>query len=104
MIRIVMADDHAIVRAGFRALIEQEAGFEIVAMALRDDAVPLAEFAGQLRQAPRKIALLLGTEGDGLSAHWLDQADAVVRITMHHGVDSLNVAAAAAVACFALAE
>lgn len=82
----------------------QEAGFEIVAMALRDDAVPLAEFAGQLRQAPRKIALLLGTEGDGLSAHWLDQADAVVRITMHHGVDSLNVAAAAAVACSALAE
>ena len=48
------------------------------------------------------FALLLGTEGDGLSSHWLAQADVVVRIPMSRGVDSLNVAAAAAVACYEL--
>ncbi|WIY81598.1 RNA methyltransferase [Propionimicrobium sp. PCR01-08-3] len=81
----------------------QRAGFEIVAMALGDDTVSLRDYSAALRASPRKIALLMGTEGDGLSAHWLRQADAVVRIEMHHGVDSLNVAAAAAVACYELA-
>jgi tRNA G18 (ribose-2'-O)-methylase SpoU len=46
--------------------------------------------------------LAVGSEGDGLSSRWLDGADARVRIAMAAGVDSLNVAAAAAVACFAL--
>jgi len=49
-----------------------------------------------------KVALALGSEGDGLSARWLDAADVCVSIPMAHGVDSLNVAAAAAVACYAL--
>lgn len=80
------------------------AGFQIVAMALRDDAIELDEFAAQVRAQPRRLVLLLGTEGDGLSSRWLAQADVVVRIGMSRGVDSLNVAAAAAVACHALAE
>ena len=46
----------------------------------------------------------MGTEGAGLSAHWISQADVVVRIPMAGGVDSLNVAAAAAVACYELRE
>lgn len=78
------------------------AGFEIAAMALRPDAVSLDAYAAGVRAEPRRIALLLGTEGAGLSAHWLDQADVVVRIEMQRGIDSLNVAAAAAVACYAL--
>ena len=46
--------------------------------------------------------MLLGTEGAGLSEHWTRAADVRVRIPMHAGIDSLNVAAAAAVACYAL--
>jgi tRNA G18 (ribose-2'-O)-methylase SpoU len=58
--------------------------------------------------APDRVALLLGTEGDGLSARWLHEADAAVRIPMDPaaraaGVDSLNVVAAAAIACHLLA-
>ena len=76
-------------------------GFTIVAMALTNDSVSLEEYA----EAPDgRIALLLGTEGDGLSSHWLAQADVVVRIPMQHGVDSLNVAAAAAIACYELRQ
>jgi tRNA G18 (ribose-2'-O)-methylase SpoU len=61
-----------------------------------------------LRDA-RRIALLFGTEGDGLSARWLDEADETVRIAMSPsaraaGVDSLNVVAAAAIACHLLAQ
>ena len=80
----------------------QAAGFEVVAMALSPDAVSLPDYAADLRARPRPIALLLGTEGDGLSSRWLGQADVVVRIDMARGIDSLNVAAAAAVACYAL--
>ena len=78
------------------------AGFTVVAMALRDDAVTLDELAADLRAHPRRVALVVGTEGAGLSAHWLGQADVVMRIPMGHGVDSLNVAGAAAVACYML--
>lgn len=78
------------------------AGLQVVAMALHPDAIELDEFAAQVKIDPRPLALLLGTEGDGLSAHWLAQADVVVRIEMDHSVDSLNVAAAAAIACWAL--
>ena len=49
-----------------------------------------------------RIALLLGTEGDGLSARWLAGADMCVRIPMSGGVSSLNVASAAAIACYLL--
>ncbi|MDR7234701.1 RNA methyltransferase [Agrococcus sp. BE272] len=77
----------------------REAGFEVVAMALADDAVDLAEYA--LSPADR-VALVFGSEGPGLSRRAIAAADRVVRIPMHHGVDSLNVAASAAVAMWAL--
>ncbi|MEL4357226.1 MULTISPECIES: TrmH family RNA methyltransferase [unclassified Luteococcus] len=79
----------------------KRAGFTIVALALRDDSISLDQLAA--RVAPgEKLAVLMGTEGAGLSEHWLAQADAVVRIPMGHGVDSLNVAAATAVVCYVL--
>ena len=77
-----------------------EAGFHIAALALTDDAVELREFAAT---APERVALVLGTEGEGLTPHALAAADTVVQIPMRHGIDSLNVAAAAAVAMYALA-
>ena len=73
-------------------------GFTVAALALADDAVSLDEFAADL---PERLALVLGTEGDGLSAHAVAAADVVVRIPMAGGVDSLNVAAASAVAFWA---
>lgn len=76
------------------------AGFTVVALALTPDAVTLPAFATAPR--PDRLALVVGTEGAGLSALWQSQADAVVEIPMSHGVDSLNVAAATAVACYAL--
>ena len=53
-------------------------------------------------KATEKLALIMGTEGDGLSREVITAADYVVRIPMAHGVDSLNVAAAAAVAFWEL--
>lgn len=76
-----------------------DAGFVIAALALDDGAVDLGEFA---RHPPDRVALLLGTEGDGLSRPALDSADTVITIPMSRGVDSLNVAAASAVALWAL--
>ena len=73
-------------------------GFRLLALTPAPDAVPIAEV-----QAAGRLALLLGAEGDGLSARWRDQADLSVRIPMGRGVDSLNVASAAAIACYALA-
>ena len=75
------------------------AGFHIAALALSDTAVELDDFAAT---APERVALILGTEGDGLSPDALSAADTVVTIPMLHGVDSLNVAAASAVALYAL--
>ena len=77
------------------------AGFAVAALALSDDAVPLREYAAE---RPEKVALVMGTEGDGLSRVALAAADTVVTIPMRGGVDSLNVASAAAVALWALAE
>lgn len=77
-------------------------GFTVVAMALDERARDLDDYAAQVRGTSTRIALLMGTEGSGLSSHWIDGSDVVVRIPMAHGVDSLNVAAAAAVACHAL--
>jgi tRNA G18 (ribose-2'-O)-methylase SpoU len=74
-------------------------GFHIAALALTDDAVSLREFAAD---PPDRIALVLGTEGDGLTPDALAAADTIVQIPMRHGIDSLNVAAAAAVAMYAL--
>ncbi len=73
----------------------------MAALALSDDAVPLREYAAD---RPDRVALVMGTEGDGLSRDALDTADAVVTIPMRAGVDSLNVASAAAVALWALAD
>ncbi len=76
-----------------------DAGFTIAALALADDAVDLRSFAAD---APERVAVVVGTEGDGLSGAALEAADTVVTIPMAHGVDSLNVAAATAVALYAL--
>jgi tRNA G18 (ribose-2'-O)-methylase SpoU len=73
----------------------RSSGFVIGALALTPDAVGIEEFAAE--RHPR-LALLLGTEGSGLSDVALTAADTAVRIPMHGDVDSLNVAAAAAVA------
>ncbi len=75
------------------------AGFHLAALALAEDAVPLDEFAAD---RPERVALLLGAEGDGLSRRALKAADTIVTIPMAGGVDSLNVAAASAVALWAL--
>ena len=76
------------------------AGFTVVALALTPDAVGLDDLVAA--GVPDKLAIVVGTEGEGLSRRWIEQADAMVSIPMAHGVDSLNVAAATAVACWAL--
>lgn len=81
------------------ATVLKDAGFQLAALALADDAVTLERFA---ESAPAKVAILLGAEGDGLSRQAIELADTVVTIPMLHGVDSLNVAAASAVALYAL--
>ena len=75
--------------------------FKIAALALSDDSVPVDD--PWLLAEPR-LALVLGTEGDGLSKRAIDGADYVVRIPMYRGVDSLNVAAASAVAFYITAK
>ncbi len=77
----------------------REHGFVVAALALADGSVSLAELAAR---APERLALILGTEGDGLTRHTVAAADLAVRIPMSGGVDSLNVAAASAVALWAL--
>ena len=81
-----------------------DAGFTVAALALSDDSVSLEDFAASpaCTAANSRVALVLGTEGDGLSRRTVAVADRVVRIPMAGGVDSLNVAAAAAVAFWAL--
>ena len=76
------------------------AGFHIAALALSDTAVSLRDFAAS---APERVALVLGAEGEGLTDEAVAVADTIVRIPMAHGIDSLNVAATAAVAMYALA-
>jgi len=78
-------------------------GFTVAALALSADAVSLDEFvrAPEVVGPRSRIALVLGTEGDGLSRGAVGAADVVVRIPMSGGVDSLNVAAASAVAFWA---
>lgn len=82
-------------------------GFTTVAMALSDDSISLDELTRRLNNSPEsadhidKLALIFGTEGDGLSRHTIAGADLTVKIPMSHGVDSLNVAASSAVAFYA---
>ena len=68
-------------------------------MALREDAISLDDPRLQLQE---RLAVVLGTEGDGLAANTIADCDYTVRIPMAHGVDSLNVAAASAVAFWQL--
>ena len=77
----------------------RELGFRTAAMALRDDSVSIDD--PQL-MAEEKLAIVLGTEGDGLADDTIANCDYTVRIPMSHGVDSLNVAAASAVAFWQL--
>ena len=77
----------------------RDLGFATAAMALSDDSVPLDD--ADLAAEP-KLALVFGTEGDGLAPTTIAACDYTVRIPMQHGVDSLNVAAASAVAFWEL--
>ena len=74
-------------------------GFQTAAMALKEDSVSIEDT--RIRGADR-LAVILGTEGDGLAAETIARCDYTVRIPMAHGVDSLNVAAASAVAFWQL--
>ena len=74
-------------------------GFHTVAMALRDDSVRLDD---PRLAAEEKLAIVMGTEGDGLASSTIASCDYTVKIPMYHGVDSLNVAAASAVAFYEL--
>jgi tRNA G18 (ribose-2'-O)-methylase SpoU len=75
------------------------AGFRLLALTPDPAAIPI----GALKREPADtVALLIGGEGDGLSGRWLAAADQAVRIPMSRGVDSLNVASAAAIACYLL--
>ncbi|OZG60208.1 rRNA methyltransferase [Bifidobacterium lemurum] len=82
-------------------------GFTTVAMALEDDSLSMDELVDRLHSpadAPghiERLALIFGTEGDGLSRHTIARADLTVKIPMSHDVDSLNVAASSAVAFYA---
>ena len=78
-----------------------EYNFRTVAMALTDQSIPLDD--ARLKAEPR-LAIIMGTEGDGLPQQTISEADYTVRIPMAHGVDSLNVAAAAAVAFWELCK
>lgn len=75
-------------------------GFKTAAMALTDDSVSI-DHPALARE--RKLAIVLGTEGDGLARQTIARCDYTVKIPMSHGVDSLNVAAASAVAFWQLA-
>ncbi|WP_394940849.1 TrmH family RNA methyltransferase [Psychromicrobium sp. YIM B11713] len=77
----------------------QDHGFTTAALALGEDSISLDELAAE---PPERLALILGTEGDGLSPETLAAVDRKVMIPMHGGVDSLNVAAASAVAFWAM--
>lgn len=84
---------------GIRRL--RENGFLTVSMALREDSLSIHD---PRLHAAEKLAVILGTEGDGLSDMTIADSDYTVRIPMAHGVDSLNVAAASAVAFWELGK
>ena len=98
--RAVKASMGTCFRVGWRRMTDsvtdlarfRAAGFELAATTLSPEAVPLTGY-----RAPEKLALLLGSEGHGLSADWLAASDLCLTIEMAAGVDSLNVATAAAI-------
>ncbi|MEE2035756.1 RNA methyltransferase [Nocardiopsis sp. CT-R113] len=82
----------------------RSAGFHLMALTPGEGSVPIGDAMAALAPTDR-VGLLLGTEGDGLSARWLERATARVHIPMaERDVDSLNVTAAAAIACYELAR
>ena len=82
---------------GFRKL--RQMGFKTASMALKNDSVSIKD---PRLQSEERLAVILGTEGTGLSATTIDNSDYTIKIPMSHGVDSLNVAAASAVAFWQL--
>ena len=76
-------------------------GFKTAAMALSDDSISLSD---PILKAQDRLAIIMGTEGEGLPQKTIEDADYTVRIPMYHQVDSLNVAAAAAVAFWELTK
>lgn len=98
----VFAIPYARITEWFDGLAELKAGgFRVLALTPDERATPIRAALEAARGG--RAALLFGTEGDGLSARWLRTADETVRIPMRAGVDSLNVVAAAAIACHLLA-
>jgi tRNA G18 (ribose-2'-O)-methylase SpoU len=103
----VFAIPYARMAGWFDGLAElKSAGFRVLALTPDDGAIPIGTALGGKDD---RVALAFGTEGDGLSARWLHEADAAVRIPMNRaaraaGVDSLNVVAAAAIACHLLTD
>ncbi len=79
----------------------QAQGYKTVAMALRDDSVSIDD---PVLKVVEKMAIVLGTEGEGLKSSTIENSDYTVRIPMYHEVDSLNVAAASAVAFWELCK
>ena len=76
-------------------------GFKTVAMALKDNTLSVDD---PVLANEEKLAIIMGTEGDGLSDETISECDYTVKIPMYHGVDSLNVAAASAVAFYQLGK
>ena len=76
-------------------------GFKTAAMALSDNSISLSD---PILKTQQRLAVIMGTEGEGLPQKTIEDADFVVRIPMYHQVDSLNVAAAAAVAFWELSK
>jgi tRNA G18 (ribose-2'-O)-methylase SpoU len=79
----------------------RDLGFKTAAMALSDNSISLSD---PILKAQPRLAVIMGTEGEGLPQQTIEDADYVVRIPMYHQVDSLNVAAAAAVAFWELTK
>ena len=80
----------------------RDRGFTVVALTPDADAVPLEQVVRA--DGPQRLALVLGSEGHGLTRRWLASADVRAAIPMAAGVDSLNIAAAAAIACYLVAS
>ena len=76
-------------------------GFKTAAMALSDNSISLSD---PILKQQERLAIIMGTEGDGLPMETIKDADFTVRIPMYYQVDSLNVAAAAAVAFWELTK
>jgi tRNA G18 (ribose-2'-O)-methylase SpoU len=108
----VFAIPYARMAGWFDGLAElKSAGFRVLALTPDDGAIPIGTALNRAALGGKddRVALAFGTEGDGLSARWLHEADAAVRIPMNRaaraaGVDSLNVVAAAAIACHLLTD